>query len=172
MRLSYLIVLLIFFNCSSNYSIEKKAQECLFSTFPNKGITLTEYIKKYENLLIEKKVLASSSDESYYLLFKKVMLNDFPKPIIKYSLIDSLNQITSKDFVELNLECNKKIESLTDYNKSITFKINNYLKEVKTKNINPKEATSQLLKIYPKDYFSIPLHKLQLLLLINRYSIN
>ena len=168
------IVLFItsFLACNNKYEIEKEAEKCFFSSFGDKEIRVKSYINEYESILIEENILKNSSKEAYYTLFKEVTLKNFQKPIHNYSLFDSINKITAKDFVEVNLGCNEKIEGLKGYNNSVSFKIREYLKSVQSKKNNQKEIIEGLLEIYPSDYFELTLHKLQILLLIDRLSKN
>ena len=165
-----IIVIISFLSCDNTYKIEREAQKCLFTSFVHGGDSLKVYISDYESILKEKGILESSSKESYYDLFEKIMSKNFPSPVYEFSLKDSLDKLTLRNFVDINLECNKKIENLKGYKESVTFKIKKYLEKVNSENIQSDIATKEISGLYPKDYFELTLHKLQLLLMIDRFS--
>ena len=172
MKIFFRIILffILLFSCNDKYKVEKEAEKCFFSSFEDKESNLKEYVKQYESVLIDADVLKNSSEEAYFLVFKKILIKDFPRPIENFSLFDSINQLTSLNFVDININCNEKVKNFKGYNESTTHKIKDFMSSAKTKNLSNEEIMVGMYDTYPKDYFSIPIHKLQLLLLVDKLS--
>lgn len=165
-----IITLLNFiFGFSQDRKIEKIYNNCYFNSMPENGKEVKKLYKKYERLLISKKIIDDNSGKSYFKLFKKVMSGEFIDNKTNFSFIDSINVLKYSNLIHFNSKCTEKIKALSEYKKSNTYLLEQRMDSIK-EDFTAEKASEIFLKTMNEKDFEIDYYKMRVLLLIERTS--
>ena len=168
MKKNVIFIVLIFSYLISNSQerkIEKIFSECYFKTMPENGKQVKKYYKSYESLLISNGLLKNNSGESYYELFKKILIGKLTDSKTNYSLIDSINGLNYSNLIHSNKKCTDKIKLLKEYKKSNSYIFEKRMDSIK-RNSDPEKAFEVILNTLDYRDFEIEFYKLRVLLLL------
>lgn len=170
-RILILLLILIISSCSKDkYKVERQYQACFFEAFSENQKQAKMYIKEYEGILINEKVLKSPSQKSYFTLLEQTLTSNFLEIKSNYSLLDSLNKVALEDFTVFNFKCKEEVRNSIGYKNSIMYNIETQVNQARDNGAEPDLINEVMISLYPKDYFTLDLHKLQILLAINKVS--
>lgn len=170
MKNSFIVLLVLFFamGCKDKYYLEKQYEQCFFKSFSENEKQAKRYIQEYESILISEGLLEGSSELNYHNLMNNLVTGQHVNNAPQYSLIDSLNTLIPQDFTSFNLQCKDRMINAKGYKNSISYKIQSELKEAKDNGVDVELIAENMMALYPVDYFTLDIHKLQVLLILNK----
>lgn len=171
-----LCVVLLGIACESQPNIvESKLYACLMNSLSEEEKEkVATIMADYEQYLIDSKILASSSGQSYWNIYKSFAENtmiNFENDFNFTQKISFLNDKDPKELQELK-DCHYKIFETEEYKQSSNYKIRKEMESVEIKDrINPKVIASKVIEhMTPKD-FEVAYNRFNTLLFIAQYTI-
>lgn len=149
MKKLYAILFLILFSCSKKNkttNIYDTYNECYAQNFIVKNKSIRYYLKQYEKILIENKLLKDSTANSYVNFLLEFSNYDFIDLKQRYSFLDSIKGLK---FGKDALNCVNKISTHKDFKKGFWGKYLNYIK-ANSLQLN-EERTLSFLTSQPTD---------------------
>lgn len=164
--ISNLILVLFFYSCNSqSNSSEAQLMKCVYENCLDNGFELKETILKYENVLINNKVLIDSSSVSYFNLLKNISEKNRFNSKIDYSFMKEINNLYYYKFDSIK-RCNSKIdksEKLILFQKKMS-------KLFKSEKINYSEFSRDLLVLLNEEDLKQSYYKFNVLILFDKMN--
>ena len=133
MKVNSIILMILFFNfysCSDDKKIEEAYQDCVYSSLSDGGEAYRQFMKGFENHLIDINILEDNGAKSYYNICRSIANGKKYPSTYAYSYIDSINSIEREKINPYNKECIKKVSSDNTFNTiKSALKFNNIRKE-------------------------------------------
>ena len=160
---------------SEPYSVESELYACLMNSLSQEEKEkVATIMTDYEQYLIDDGVLASSSADSYWNVYKAFAKNTVLDSQNDFNLEKKISFLNDKNPKELQdlMDCHYKIFETEEYRQSSAYKVKNAMENVEPQDIvNPKVIAGKVIEhMTPKD-FEIPYNRFNTLLFIARYTI-
>jgi len=171
--LNILLVFLSTYCFSQNVRIENKIMECYYVSYADSGNALKKLINEYENLLVNERILADKSGESYLDILTKIAKENKVEKNPSVFFSTELKNINKSNFKNIQkcIEAVNKDSSL--YKKS---KLKNLHEITNLNNLDSFKTASilskKILQVLTKEDFELVFYKMRIFILLEVLNVS
>ena len=142
---------------SQNYDYEDNLINCLYGASESAGFNLKLEFSKFENYLIQQKILSDRTGQSYYDIYSSIKDTDDVNFEIDYSLPDSVGKNFDSNLFQQIFQACSKVDNETLENElylnSRLFELNKAIENSRLESISPGSVAGVIIDVLtPSDF--------------------